>query len=135
MTFPTVSFKIPVGFSQHQAVMVKFNCHGGLLGGSFHLVSGLVHPSFLSGLTLLIPFITGVITHLLKWDEPPSNPSSVNSGLIPVSTKQWIHRLRCTEPRIWDLSVVDFVVVSSFANVAGLVHVYKKRWKIPTFHR
>ena len=26
-----------------------------LLGGSSHLVSGLVHPSFLSGLTLLIP--------------------------------------------------------------------------------
>ena len=28
------------------------------------IVSGLVHPSFLSGLSLLIPCITGVVTHL-----------------------------------------------------------------------
>ena len=37
-----------------------------VLGGSSHLVSGLVHPSDFSGLTLLIPLITGVITHLLS---------------------------------------------------------------------
>ena len=39
--------------------------HGHLLGGSSHLVSGLLTP-IISGLTLLIPFITGVITHLLS---------------------------------------------------------------------
>ena len=35
------------------------------------LVNGLVHPSFLSGLTLLIPM--GFVTHE-PWDEAPSRP-------------------------------------------------------------
>ena len=34
-----------------------------LLGGSYHLVSGVITP-VISGLSVLIPFVTGVITHL-----------------------------------------------------------------------
>ena len=37
-----------------------------LLGGSSHLVSGLVQPSYKWTLPPLIPFITNVITHLLS---------------------------------------------------------------------
>ena len=37
-----------------------------ILGGSSHLVSGLVHPSYKWINPTKIPFITGVITHLLS---------------------------------------------------------------------
>ena len=37
-----------------------------LLGGSSHLVSGLVHPSYKWTLPPLIPLITRVVTHLLS---------------------------------------------------------------------
>ena len=51
---------------------------GILLGGSPHLVSGLVHPSYKRTLPPLIPFITRVITHLLRgmnhqvWNNHPN---------------------------------------------------------------
>ena len=48
------------------------------------LVSGLVHPSDWSGLTLPIPFITGVITHLRAVASSP--PSSARRLPAPQTT-------------------------------------------------
>ena len=56
----------------------------GILGGSSHLVSGVITP-VISGLTLLIPFITGVITHLLSGmsHQVAFQIIQIHSGHIP----------------------------------------------------
>ena len=51
------------GFSWFESTK-KPETHDILLGGSSHLVSGLVHPSYKWTLPPLIPFITRVVTHL-----------------------------------------------------------------------
>ena len=58
-----------------------------VLGGSIPLSKWVITP-VISGLTLLIPFITGVITHLLRWDEPPSKAPCPFGGyfqMLPFS--------------------------------------------------
>ena len=73
------------------------------LGGSSHLVSGLVHPSDLHGISRVNPLITGVITHLLSGMShqalffPFSNPPRVASGVPkPVPSA---HQHSSTEPQ------------------------------------
>ena len=71
-----------VGFC-HPHEVVRYNPHSSTLdiGGSSHLVSGLVHPSYKWTLPPLIPFITRVSSPTYDpWDEPPSRYWSSPSG-------------------------------------------------------
>ena len=123
-----------------------------LLGGSSHLVSGLVHPSYKWTLPPLIPFIARVVSPTYDpWDEPPSCLAffvdfqpNLQHPLVPVACEQvqwWdavLHVLQHAEgeppgpaegilsnfPVAWRLQTMDIVVIVEWTWCINMHIIY-----------
>ena len=83
---------IPI-FLCNQCVAIKFP-----LGGSSHLVSGLVHPSY-KWINPTYPIYNWGYNPLTKWDEPPSRPFPAAEKTLSFSHHRLKDRWGKRQPR------------------------------------